>query len=98
LPAPPRVRRSAIAGPSGIGKSTLIDLLLGLRQPTRGTILVDSMCLYTEVDMQAWRTQIGYVPQEQFLFNDSIRNNVTLGNDEISDAEVIEALRVAAGF
>jgi ATP-binding cassette, subfamily C, bacterial len=94
----PRGSITAIAGPSGIGKSTLIDLLLGLRQPTRGTILVDGICLYTEVDMQAWRTQIGYVPQEQFLFNDSIRNNVTLGDDEISDAEVIEALRAAAAF
>jgi ATP-binding cassette subfamily C protein len=52
----------------------------------------------TEIDMQAWRTQIGYVPQEQFLFNDSIRSNVTLGDDGISDADVVEALRVAAAF
>jgi ATP-binding cassette subfamily C protein len=94
----PRGSITAIVGPSGIGKSTLIDLLLGLQQPTRGTIQVDGMCLYTEVDMQAWRTQIGYVPQEQFLFNDSIRNNVTLGDDDMADAEVIEALRAAAAF
>jgi ATP-binding cassette, subfamily C, bacterial len=94
----PRGSITAIAGPSGIGKSTLIDLLLGLQQPTHGTILADDMCLYTEIDMQAWRTQIGYVPQEQFLFNDSIRSNVTLGDDGISDADVVEALRVAAAF
>jgi ATP-binding cassette subfamily C protein len=94
----PRGSITAIAGPSGIGKSTLIDLLLGLQQPAQGTIMVDGVCLYSEVDMQAWRTQIGYVPQEQFLFNDSIRNNVTLGDDDISDIEVIEALRTAAAY
>jgi ATP-binding cassette subfamily C protein len=94
----PRGSITAIAGPSGIGKSTLIDLLLGLQQPTSGTILVDGACLYNEIDIQAWRTQIGYVPQEQFLFNDSIRNNVTLGDEAISDIEVIEALQAAAAL
>jgi ATP-binding cassette subfamily C protein len=89
---------TAIAGPSGIGKSTLVDLLLGLQRPQRGTILVDGKCLFETISMQAWRAGIGYVPQEQFLFNDTIRSNVMLGDQNISDAEVVAALRVAQAW
>src|SRR5215208_4219069 len=86
---------TAVAGPSGVGKSTLVDLLLGLQRPLKGTILVDGACLFETVGMQAWRGGIGYVPQEQFLLNDTIRNNVTLGDHDIAEDEVIAALKIA---
>jgi ATP-binding cassette, subfamily C, bacterial len=89
---------TAISGPSGAGKSTLIDLLLGLQQPSKGTILIDDESLFESISMQAWRAEIGYVPQEQFLFNDSVRSNVTLGDQSIPDKEVIAALRLSEAW
>ena len=89
---------TAIAGPSGVGKSTLVDLLLGLQRPLKGTILVDGACLFETVEMQAWRAGIGYVPQEQFLLNDTIRNNVTLGDHDVAEDEVIAALKIAQAW
>jgi len=89
---------TAVSGPSGAGKSTLVDLLLGLQQPSKGTILIDSESLFESISMQAWRAEIGYVPQEQFLFNDSVRNNVTLGDQSIPDKDVIAALRLAEAW
>lgn len=94
----PRGSITAVVGASGVGKSTLVDLVLGLQQPTRGTILVDGECLFKTIDMQAWRSGIGYVPQEQFLFNDTIRNNVTLGDQNISANDVIAALHAAEAW
>jgi ATP-binding cassette subfamily C protein len=89
---------TAVAGPSGVGKSTLVDLLLGLQRPLKGTILVDGACLFEAVSMQAWRAGIGYVPQEQFLLNDTIRNNVTLGDHDIADDDVVAALKIAEAW
>jgi ATP-binding cassette subfamily C protein len=88
----------AVAGPSGVGKSTLVDLLLGLQRPVKGTILVDGECLFETVNMQAWRAGIGYVPQEQFLLNDTIRNNVTLGDQGIADDDIAAALKIAQAW
>src|SRR6185295_9613597 len=89
---------TAVAGPSGVGKSTLVDLLLGLQRPLKGTILVDDACLFETINMQAWRAGIGYVPQEQFLLNDTIRNNVTLGNDDIGEDDITAALKLAQAW
>jgi ATP-binding cassette subfamily C protein len=89
---------TAVAGPSGVGKSTLVDLLLGLQRPLNGTILVDGACLFETVSMQAWRAGIGYVPQEQFLLNDTIRNNVTLGDHDIAADDVVAALKIAEAW
>jgi ATP-binding cassette subfamily C protein len=73
-------------------------LLLGLQQPSKGTILIDGESLFESISMQAWRAEIGYVPQEQFLFNDSVRSNVTLGDQSIPDKEVIAALRLSEAW
>lgn len=69
-------------GPSGIGKSSILNLIAGISQPSRGVIRVD-------------RTRIGYVPQEVVLLDDSIRNNLLFGLDERSDAELMSALATA---
>lgn len=87
----------AIAGGSGSGKTTLVDLIAGLHTPTRGRILVDGTDL-EELDLKAWRSQIGYVPQEMLLLNETIRYNVTLGDPRIDDAEVERALRLAGAW
>jgi ATP-binding cassette, subfamily C, bacterial len=88
---------TAVIGPSGAGKTTIADLLLGLYTPDRGSVLIDDIPL-TEISLGAWRSRIGYVPQEMLLFHDSIRRNVTLGDESTSDEEVIQALRSAGAW
>ena len=86
---------TAIVGPSGAGKSTLADLLLGLITPARGRVLVDDVELTPEL-FPAWRDQIGYVPQDSFHFHDTVRANLLWARPEASEAELREALDVAA--
>ena len=84
-----------VVGPSGAGKSTLIDLLLGLLEPTAGRITVDGRDITSA--MRSWRRHIGYVPQEPFVLDDTIRRNVAFGvsDAEIDDGRVRAALRLA---
>lgn len=87
----------ALVGPSGAGKTTLVDLIVGLHRPEKGRILVDGISL-AEVDLAGWREQIGYVPQETLLFHETIYNNVTLGDDTVSRDRVEAALRAAEAW
>jgi ATP-binding cassette subfamily C protein len=87
----------AIIGPSGAGKTTIADLIIGLFQPQSGCIQIDGIPL-NELNLQAWRRMIGYVPQEMFLFHDSIYNNVSLGEEKITRSDVEEALRNAGAW
>src|SRR3546814_5396976 len=88
---------TVITGASGSGKRTLTDLLLGFYQPQAGRILVDGVPL-SEIDLQAWRGMIGYVPQELILFHDSVLANVTLGDPRLGEAEAREALEAAGAW
>src|SRR3546814_10186777 len=88
---------TVITGASGSGKTTLTDLLLGFYQPQAGRILVDGVPL-SEIDLQAWRGMIGYVPQELILFHDSVLANVTLGDPRLGEAEAREALEAAGAW
>jgi ATP-binding cassette subfamily C protein len=88
---------TALVGPSGSGKTTLSDLVIGLFEPDEGTITLDDVPL-GEVDSRAWRESIGYVPQEMFLLNDSVRINVTLGEEGLDEAQVEKALRRAGAW
>ena len=85
---------TVLTGASGGGKSTLIDCVLGLMEPDMGRVEVDGVDL-RQADVGRWRQQIGYLPQEVFLFSDTVRNNVTLGEPGLSDEAVIEALKKA---
>jgi len=87
----------ALYGPSGAGKTTIADLVIGLHTPDKGRIEVDGIPL-DEIDLLAWRRQIGYVPQEVFLFHESIFRNVTLGDESIPRERVEEALREAGAW
>ncbi len=67
-------------GPSGGGKSTFINLLLGLLKPTKGNIMVNSLSI--EKNLNSWHNSVSYVPQDIFLFNDTIKKNILFGLDE----------------
>ncbi len=88
---------TVLTGPSGGGKTTIVDLLVGLYEPDRGHIRVDGTSL-GELDLLQWRRMIGYVPQDVVLLHDTIAANITLGATWISEAEVIEALEAAEAW
>lgn len=90
----PAGRITTLVGASGAGKTSIADLVVGLVDPTQGSVRVDDVPL-PELDRARWRRGIGYVPQDTFLLNDSIFANVTLGEPEVGEEEVREALREA---
>jgi ATP-binding cassette subfamily C protein len=83
-----------LVGPSGAGKTTLVDVILGFYKPSDGEIRADDVPL-EKINRHDWRKIVGYVPQEMFLFHESIYKNVTLGDDEISRNQVEQALKSA---
>lgn len=86
---------TAVVGPSGAGKSTLVDLLSGLTAPDHGTIRVDGVALAGGL-RQSWRRRVGIVPQDCFLFHDTVRANLLLAAPGASEDEVWAALQAAA--
>ncbi len=86
---------TVIVGPSGAGKTTLADILLGLLTPQFGAVYADDVWL-DEGKMQAWRSCVGYVPQEITLFNDTIRANLTWIDAVADESRIWEALDTAA--
>lgn len=88
---------TVLKGASGAGKTTIVDLLIGLHRPQTGRILVDGVPL-AEIDLTAWRQGIGYVPQDPTLFHDTIRANITLGDETLSDDDIVQALASAGAL
>ena len=82
-------------GASGAGKTTLVDVLLGLLEPQQGEILYNDKKLK---DIKTWQSQVAYLPQQVFLIDDSLRNNIALGvNDkDIDDRKIKESIRQAS--
>ena len=85
----------AVTGPSGSGKTTLADVLLGLLDPGSGRVLVDGVPLLGS-GLRRWRRSTACVAQDPFLLNDSIRSNLAWSRRDASEAEMQEALRLAA--
>ena len=84
----------ALVGPSGGGKSTLSDLIPRFYDPTAGQILIDGRDI-REYDLHSLRERMGIVAQDTILFNDSIENNIRLGNETASREEILQAARIA---
>lgn len=84
----------SIIGKSGAGKSTIVDLILGLISPSQGYIELDGKPLLEE-DKRQWKSKISYVPQDPFLFNGTIRDNLIRFNSNKSDEEIIKALELS---
>jgi ABC-type multidrug transport system fused ATPase/permease subunit len=84
-----------IIGGSGAGKSTLVDIILGLLTPLSGNVTVDGVDMQT--NLRGWQDQIGYVPQNIFLADDTLLRNVAFGlaNENINEDEVMRAIRAA---
>lgn len=84
----------ALVGPSGGGKSTLADLVPRFYDPTEGQVCIDGISL-TDYELESLRKQLGIVTQESILFNDTIFNNIAFGKPNVSEAEVIQAAKIA---
>lgn len=87
-----------IIGESGSGKSTLVDIALGLLEPDEGRILVDGKKIGEEVSRSSWQRMVGYVPQEIFMADDTLMNNVALGMDprKVSEDRVLKCIEEAS--
>ena len=90
----PAGRTTAVVGPSGAGKSTLLGLVCRLADPTSGAVLVDGQDL-RRFDVAGWRRRIAVVPQDVFLFNASIRENIAYGRPGATEAEIVAAAKAA---
>ncbi|MBZ6489049.1 ABC transporter ATP-binding protein [Priestia aryabhattai] len=86
---------TAIIGPSGAGKSTLIDLIMGLLQPEKGRVMIDGVPLMSE-NLLSFRKSISYVPQDPFLFNGSIRENLEMVVPDATEEDIWEALEFSS--
>lgn len=83
-----------LIGPSGAGKTTVADLLLRLFKPTKGIITVDSKDI-RDIDFSEWRRNIGYVSQDVFLMNDTIKNNIQFYDESIQNQDIEKSARLA---
>lgn len=83
-----------LIGPSGSGKTTIVDLILRLFQPTKGEIMLDGKNIGA-INMNSWRSNIGYVSQDIFLQNDTIANNIKFYDDSISVETMEQAAKMA---
>jgi len=87
----------AVVGPTGSGKSTLVDVVLGLIPPHAGHVVVDGVVLAEEATRRAWQRNVAYVPQQIFLIDDTVARNIAFGvaESDIDTARLESAARVA---
>jgi ATP-binding cassette, subfamily C, bacterial len=88
---------TAILGPSGGGKSTFADLLIGLLTPDKGQILIDGKPLEGNL-LHSWRRSVGYVPQESLLFHETLQDNMRWASPESSEEDIWKALKLASAM
>jgi len=90
----PKGSMVAVVGHSGSGKSTLIDLIMGFYFSQKGDLRIDKNSI-NEISLRDWRMLLGYIPQQPFLFNTSIKNNLLWANNNARDSDVEHACRLA---
>lgn len=88
-------QKIAIIGKTGCGKSTLADLLLRSYDPTSGEILIDNQHL-DKINLEAYRKQTAYVPQDVFLFSETVLNNIAFGEDKADEEKIYKAAEAAS--
>jgi ABC-type multidrug transport system fused ATPase/permease subunit len=81
---------TALVGASGAGKSTIVNLLLGLYEPSGGRILVDGIPL-SDYNLDSWRRRLGFVSQDPFVIHGTLADNITFGRDGFSEQDVVAA-------
>ena len=90
----PKNKSVALIGPSGAGKTTLADLILGALEPTEGKICIDGVDAFEHLN--AWQKNVGYIPQSIYLMDDTIRSNIIYGADEdVDDKRLMRAVEEA---
>ena len=89
----PKNKSIALVGPSGAGKTTLADLILGVLEPTKGNILIDETDAFAH--LTAWQKNVGYSPQTIYLMDDTIRNNIIYGAEAADEERLMKAVEEA---
>lgn len=90
----PKNKSVALIGPSGAGKTTLADLILGALEPTEGSIYIDGVNAFEH--LTAWQKNVGYIPQSIYLMDDTIRNNIIYGAEtDVDDERLMRAVEEA---
>ncbi len=90
----PKNSAVALIGPSGAGKTTLADVLLGVLTPTKGNVYIDDFNAFEDISL--WQEKVGYIPQTIYLMDDTIRNNILYGADrEADDTKINKAVEEA---
>ena len=85
---------TAFVGPSGSGKTTIIDLITGILESNKNSIKINGVCL-SEIDKRSWRKKIGFVSQDIKVFDDTVKNNITLWNEKYTDDEIYQVAKDA---
>ncbi len=88
---------TAVTGASGVGKSTLLDLLCGLTEPKSGEVLIDGVSLH-DIKLRQWRHMIGYVSQDTILLHDTVLSNILVGEPTLDATDAERALRQAGAW
>ncbi len=88
---------TVLIGPSGAGKTTIVDMMVGFYRPLSGRILYDGKDL-ADVNLKEWRSHIGYVPQELTLLRGTVLDNITFRDPALTEADAIEALTMAGAM
>jgi ATP-binding cassette subfamily B protein/ATP-binding cassette subfamily C protein len=83
----------AITGESGGGKSTLVDIIIGIHKPASGNLYIDGECI-TNCNIRSWRSKIGYIPQDIYLFDGTVAENVAFGVER-NDEQLVKVLKMA---